>query len=286
MFVGFPNPHIPFDAPEPYASMYDPASVLIPDTFYQDLEHKPPQHLGHKRYARKENFEELDEERLRRVIALYYGSVTLVDDQVGKVLEALEERSLADNTLVVFMSDHGELLGHYGMLIKSVDKYPLLYDVGLKVPLVVRAPDAPPGITVNDPVELVDIAPTVLEYAGLEAAPYFQGRTMHPAVYRKRWEPKEYVFAESGAVKMLRDKEYKLVYYPEQEYGELYKIDDDPDETDNLFDDADYAEARTRLLGALLNRLIAMEGPRHGECKKGPAYWRALYTLPFKGHQR
>ncbi len=282
MFVGFANPHIPFDAPEPYASMYDPKDVPVPETFPWDLDNKPPQHIGHKRHARKENFEQLDEERLRKVIALYYGSITLVDDQVGKVLSALESHGLAENTVIVFVSDHGELLGHYGMLIKSVDKYPLLYDVGIRVPLIVREPGAEAARVVGQPVELVDLAPTLMECTGLRPTPEMQGESFHAVLRGEPWEPKEFVFSETGAVKSLRNTEYKLVYYSGQPYGELYRISEDPSERSNLYDVPDYREVRDHLIRCLLDRLIQMEAPIHGESRKGPAFWRTLYSLPFE----
>ena len=90
LFVGFPNPHVPFDAPEPYASMYDPAEVEVPPTFDLSLENKPPQHIGYKRNGRRVNYEDMSEEKLRKCIAYYYGSISLVDDQVGKIVNALE----------------------------------------------------------------------------------------------------------------------------------------------------------------------------------------------------
>jgi arylsulfatase len=282
LFVGLPNPHIPFDAPEPYASMYDPAALPLPPTFGMGLANKPPQHLGYKRHGQKENFEHLDEAALRRVTALYYGSISLVDAQVGKVMAALEARGMLQDTVVAFLSDHGELLGHFGMLIKSIDEYPMLYDVGLHVPLIVRTPGGEPGRVVADPVELVDLAPTLLSCAGLEVPPEMQGASQRAALYGGEPARREYVFAETGAVKMVRGDRYKLVHYPGQPYGELYDLLRDPHEADNRFDDPDLAPQRHQLTGALLDRLIAAEGPLHGESQRGPAYWRRQYRLPFE----
>ena len=284
LFVGLPNPHIPFDAPEPYASMYDPDALPLPPTFGMGMENKPPQHLGYKRAAR-EDFERLDETALRRVMALYYGSISLVDTQVGKVMAALEARGMLERTVVAFLSDHGELLGHFGMLIKSIDEYPMLYDVGLHVPLIVRSPGGDGGDggqVVADPVELVDLAPTLLSCAGLEVPPEMQGMSQRAALYGGAAMRREYVFAEAGAVKMVRGERYKLVHYPGQPYGELYDLQRDPHEADNRYDDPDLEPQRERLTRALLDRLIAAEAPLHGESQRGPAYWRRQYRLPFK----
>ena len=120
LFVGFPNPHNPFEPPEPHASMYDPAEMPIPASFREDLTSKPPKQLAYKRRGRRGyNYERLTEKQLRRVIAYYYASITLVDDQVGKIVQALEDRGILDDTLIVFSSDHGEFLGHHGLLQKG-----------------------------------------------------------------------------------------------------------------------------------------------------------------------
>lgn len=289
LFAGFPNPHVPFDAPEPYASMYDPAEVPIPETFGESLDDKPPQHARYKKQGRTENYEHLTEEKLRRCIAYYYGSITLVDDQVGKVMRALREEGKLDDTVVVFISDHGELLGEFGMLIKSTDAYPMLYDAGLQVPCIVQTPahgsdGREPGRTVEEPIELVDVCPTILETAGLDVSPVIQGESLAPAMSGGQVPKRRYVFAETGAVKMIRGDRYKLVHYPRQSYGELYDVVADPKETTNLYDDPEFEEVRTRMTRDLLDRLISTEGPIHGETHgdRGPAYWREMYQVPFE----
>ncbi len=284
LFASFPNPHNPFEPPEPYASLYDPESMPIPRSFHSDLSDKPPQQLAYKRHGRKNigsNYEHLDIERLQRVMAYYYASITLVDDQVGKILKTIEENGLSENTCVIFMSDHGELLGHHGMLLKSTDQYPILYDKSLHVPLIIRTPGAPEGVTVDSAVELVDICPTILEIIGAGIPPEVQGQSLSPAVFGGAAPQREFIFAESGAVKMLRGERYKLVYYPGQTYGELYDLEDDSLEMDNLYADASYHNIRRTMEKALLDRLIHMEAPRQGESSKGRAYWRTLYKLPF-----
>lgn len=282
MFIGFPNPHVPFDAPEPYASMYDPADLPIPPTFEMDLSNKPPHHLAYKQKGRRINYDHLDETRLRQAIAYYYGSISLVDDQVGKVIQALHESNFLDNTIVVFLSDHGELLGHYSMLIKSVDAYPILYDVGLHVPLIIRTPQGAQNHVVDDLVELVDLCPTLLESTGLDLAPEIQGHSQHQALQGNPPYKRDYIFAETGAIKTIRSQTHKLVYYPGQSYGELYNIEQDPHETQNLYEDPNNQSLRTQMVTDLLDKLIYLEGPLHGKSAKGPAYWKQLYTLPFQ----
>lgn len=208
--------------------------------------------------------------------------VTLVDDQVGKVMGALEGRGMLDDTVVAFCSDHGELLGHFGMLTKSIDEYPMLYDVGLRVPLIVRSPGGASGQIIDEPVELMDLCPTLLECAGLEPAPEIQGRSLCGALSGEKQPERAYVYAESGAVKMIRGRHHKLVYYPGQGYGELYDVSKDPDEIDNLYDDPNHRSLRDQMTQDLLDRLIHTEASRHGESPRGAAYWRYLYSKAFE----
>jgi arylsulfatase len=281
MFVGLPNPHTPFDCPEPYASMYDPACMPVPESYGAGLAQKPPIHAAFKRGGRKVNYEQLDEPRLRQAMAYYYGAVTLVDDQIGKVVAALQSRSMLDDTVIAFCSDHGELLGAFGMLTKSIDEYPMLYDVGLRVPLIVRVPGGGGGRVVDTPVELIDLCPTLLESTGLAVAPEIQGQSLKPAIDGGNPPERAYVFAESGAVKMVRNQRHKLVHYPGQPYGELYDIAADPEEITNLYDSRDHLVTRERMTRDLLDRLIHTEAARHGESLRGPAYWRYLYAKAF-----
>ena len=119
---------------------------------------------------------------------------------MGKIVGAPEAKGVLDDTLVVFLSDHGELLGHHGLLLKSTDAYPILYDKSLHVPLIFRLPGAPGGRVVEHAVELVDLAPTILEAAGQEVAPELQGFSLLDAVRGGEAPQREWVFAETGAV--------------------------------------------------------------------------------------
>jgi len=268
LFVGLPNPHMPFDCPEPYASMYDPANMPIPETFGISFDDKPPIQAAFKRGGRRVNYEKMDEAKLRQAMAYYYGAVTLVDDQVGKIVAEVRNQGIEDQTVIAFCSDNGELLGHYGMLTKSIDEYPILYDVGLRVPMAIGGAGISPSV-VGEPVELIDLCPTLLAAAGLEVAPEIQGLDLSDTFNGRRPDFRPYVFAESGAVKMIRSERYKLVHYPGQAYGELYDVAEDPDETKNMYGDPSFADPKGEMTAALLDRLIHVEGARHGESKGG-----------------
>lgn len=184
--------------------------------------------------------------------------------------------------MIAFCSDHGELLGHFGMLTKSIDEYPILYDVGLRVPMIVRSPGQKAGLTVEDSVELVDICPTLLACAEQEVAPEIQARDLSGCLRGDPAPERPYVFAESGAVKIIRGERHKLVYYPGQPYGELYDVVRDPSEVENLYDREDWREVRNQLTRDLLDRIIHTEGAIHGPSNRGEAYWRYLHSEAFQ----
>ena len=146
------------------------------------------------------------------------------------------------------------------MLTKSIDEYPMLYDVGLRVLLIIRAPGGEAGSVIEDAVELIDLCPTLLACAGVDIAPEIQGRSPSKALTGGDLPERKYVFAESGAVKMIRGVRHKLVHYPGQAYGELYDLYD-PQEMDNLYSDPRYEEIREGLTRDLADLLIHMEAP-------------------------
>src|SRR5262249_53860990 len=126
----------------------------------------------------------LTREELARMTAGYYGMVAQLDHAIGRVLDALDDRGLADDTLVIVTSDHGEFLGEHQLIFKG----PFGYDSLLRVPLLVRGPGIDAGRVVTEPVGTIDLAPTMLAAAGLESPPWIEGRPLT--------DPREYVLTE------------------------------------------------------------------------------------------
>jgi arylsulfatase A-like enzyme len=184
----------------------------------------------------------------RQVYAAYMAMITLIDDQVGRILKSLKETGQEDNTLVVFMSDHGEMLGDHGIYFKG----PHFYDGQMNVPLVIRWPKG--GVIknrrVNGFVELIDLMPTFLEAANIEIPTAVQGRSLLPLLKGGEEEEncREEVYAEyynawthkEAYGTMLRTKDWKIVVYHGTKQGELYDLKNDPDEFFNLWDHSDF----------------------------------------------
>ena len=139
----------------------------------------------------------------------YYANITTVDEKLGEVLDALAERGNLEDSLLIFCSDHGELLGDHGLAYKW-----LMYDPIVHVPLVIRYPDSVNHPRdVGDLVSLMDIGPTVLDAAGIDVPTYFEGHSLMPYLNEESILPREFVFCEDNYQIMMRSQDYKLVYY-------------------------------------------------------------------------
>jgi arylsulfatase A-like enzyme len=222
----------------------------------------------------------------------YYASIAFLDEEMGKVLEYLDREGLTENTLVIFASDHGDMLWDRGLFTKGA----FFYDASIRVPLLMRLPGKiPAGVRVKEPVQLLDIAATVLARGGFstkqlrETMPdsmdlvslIREGRDCDNyrdhavCMYRNTsYGPGHKYFDPPIHATMFRDGRFKLNVYhgsagDSRLEGELYDMQDDPQETNNLWSDAQYAEAKTRLMGRLVDWMFEHDlrylGSRGGE---------------------
>jgi len=258
LWASFASPHHPWDPPAPYDAMYEPASMPAPHRALGEMSTKPrgqqlyfqglipPQpnagSLATERVSDDEAYARLPQEVMGPIIAHYYGTITLVDRQIARLLSALDEKGLRENTLVVFTSDHGEYLGDHWMVNKSA----ALYDCLVHVPLVVDWPGhAPAASTTDQMTSLIDIGPTLLEAAGIGAPSTFQGRSVLEAIEGGGPDERNAAFFEIGGVAGVRTRRHKLVRYADE--SELYDLEQDPYELANLWDVSEFAEAKAEL---------------------------------------
>jgi arylsulfatase A-like enzyme len=250
--VNYRRPHHPFDPPTPFDTMY--TGAVFPPSHRRDgeMKNKPP---GQQRALENSvgfDLRTLTERDLNRVKSLYYGMISENDKYIGKILDHLHESGLADRTLVIFNSDHGEMLGDHGLLFKGG----YFYDEVVRVPLILRLPGKiPAGRRVKSLAEQIDLAPTVLELLGVEKPACMQGRSLLAGKARRA------VHSEFANIKMLRTDEWKLVHYLHAPYGELYNLREDPHELYNLYDDAGAAKARHEMEAGLADWLIDSQDP-------------------------
>jgi arylsulfatase A-like enzyme len=252
--------------------MYRPEDVPMPRRRPGELDDKPP-HFKAFHEGRVEGFggrpspdlRPVTDAQIREIVAHTYGMISLIDDNLGRIFERMDALGLFENTLVVLSTDHGELLGDHWL----VGKGPFHYDSLIRIPFLWRFPSRQPaGRTVDGLMSNVDVAPTILEYAGLPQLPDTHGRSMLPllrgeddSLGRDRVLVEfEWRFIPGLRLKTIRTRRHKLTVYGHQPYGELYDLEEDPDEFVNRWDDPAYADVKHDLRAQLLDMLIDSEG--------------------------
>jgi arylsulfatase len=249
-WVSFGGPHEPWDTPEPYASMYDPSTMPAPRPGPRAAAGRPLGNLD-RRLGQRPSLEPGDAAAMR---ANYAGNVTLIDDQIGQILDVLRTRGELDNTVIVCTSDHGEHNGDAGLIYKET-----FLDGAVRVPLLVRCPpgmvSVPPGSTCAAPVEWFDIGPTLLELAGGEIDyPQF-GRSLRPLLDDPCGPHRQQAVSELGGEIMLLDQRWKAAINCRGEMYMLFDRDNDPEEEHNLAGSADTQQLETELRLRLLEHL-------------------------------
>ena len=187
--------------------------------------------------------------RIKRMRKHYYANITLIDDWVGKMVEAIQAKDQLDSTIFVFTSDHGDCLGDH----HQVYKFSSHYDSVARVPLVFAGPGIS-NLGVCDPlIELIDLGPTLLDLVGLDSLEGASGISLCPLLENRGKNLHETVFSEHGPRIMARTREWKLVFYPGESYGELYHLSEDPDELYNLYDHPEAKPARANMVESLMH---------------------------------
>ena len=259
--VDFQGPHHPYLVPEPYASMYDPDSLAPWPSDAETFEGKPQVQENYRDYRGVEALSRAEWDRLR---ALYLGFMHHIDDQIARVLAKLDALGVAQETLVVHASDHGDFTGGH----RQWNKGPFMYDDTYRIPLVVRGPGvAGEGRVCDDLVSLMDLMPTFLEAADVPVPPNIDARSLWPALRNDDREPREAVFGEYHgdemglySQRMVRTERYKYVFNA-PDTDELYDLGADPGELQNLIDHDDYRDIRSRLRERLAEWLRATDDP-------------------------
>ena len=249
--AGFHKPHQPWVAPASFFAQHPTSDVQLPGGPSDDRDDIPAPALG----GYPEDPEHSDPQK-RQAIAAYHATVTLIDVQVGLLLDALADLGLAESTIVVFVSDHGFHLGEHGGQWRKHTQF----EESTRVPLIVRLPGAESGTPTSALVELVDLYPTLLDLCGLPEPPGLEGTSFRPVLAQPDVEWKSAVFSEAqrgGAHgRSVRTARYRYTEWaPMKGAGEtlyeLYDLELDPKEYYNLAGDAKVAEIREQLASRL-----------------------------------
>lgn len=266
VLCSFVDPHHPFDPPVPYSTMYDPEKMEVAVYKEGELEDKPPHfkkhRTGHGYSNEKYDYQKLTKLDWNTIKAAYYGMITLVDENIGRILDALKKQGMEEDTIVLFTSDHGELLGDHGLLFKG----PFMYDSIIKAPMVLKWPGMiPRGARYSTFTEHVDLMPTLLDFVGITVPYGVQGRSLGPILRGDSGAGRKYALTEFNCydwalnLKTLTGKDFKLTYYAGEAYGELYDRRRDPEEFENLWGSAEYTDIKCELLKELMDRIIETE---------------------------
>ncbi len=280
LFSSFWKPHSPFEVPQPFDAMYDDVEIPLPEPMSLEQIMKLPAPLR-TLILRFRPVYGMDRERLQWIYRSYYAAISHIDREVGLILQELQAAGVADNTVVVFSSDHGDQLLEHGLMGKNC-----FFEASIRVPLIVHYPRRVKPGQHDELVESVDVLPTLFELAGLPEPYLCQGRSLVNLIcgegddYRER----SAVFSENvipevitGSrdvfefikgqgikgirhpdAKMVRTRRWKYVYYPDGD-AELYDLQADPQEMNNLADDAEHRERTYEMKDRLLHWLTTAD---------------------------
>ena len=266
----FPDPHHPFTPPGRFWDMYRPEDMALPPSFDGKVSGPAPhldwmhaQRDAGKAVKHTPAMFAATEREAREALALNYGSIAHIDETMGRVLARLEQLGLADNTVVLFTSDHGDFFGDHQLLWKG----PLHYQGLIRVPLIWADPGAA-GKRSAQLCSTIDIAPSILQRAGCLPYNGIQGLSLLPAIEQDAELGREEILIEEENQRVLFDfpyrtrmrtlqtARYRLSVYEGVEWGELYDLENDPEENANLWEDPCFAALRAELLHRLAKSMI------------------------------
>ncbi len=234
LFASYFGPHQPMLAPEPWASMYDPEQIPLPPEFHTALDDKP---IARAKCAGSPVIRAgLTEADYRRVLAAYYGQISMIDDGIGKLLDELERQGMADDTIVVFTADHGDHAAQFGLFFKCT-----MYENSAGVPLIITDPsaDAQPGARCSKAVNNMDVYATLLERAGVPVPETTHSRSLTGLLA----DPEDtawpgVTYSEIARQQMVTDGHWKLIRATDgdgQALHELYDVTTDVPDIVNTF---------------------------------------------------
>ncbi|SEA03698.1 Arylsulfatase A [Porphyromonadaceae bacterium KH3R12] len=288
------EPHNPYQTCEPYYSMFPPESLPLMRSSADDMKIKGEEYLllsemmaqGHVGY----------QENLQRLRSIYHGMLRMIDDQLARFIGELKEKGVYDNTIILFLADHGDYVGEYGLMKKGVG----LDDAIARIPMQWVGPGIKASAVPHDGhVSIIDIFPTICEVMGADIPMGVQGRSLWPLLQGKDYPEKEFesvmvqdgfggmyytrddttdyqeegavgkkglffdelnTWTQSGTIRMLRKGDWKLVYDMDGN-GQLYNLKDDPSELDNLFGSQSYKSIKDEMVENLLRWEISIQDP-------------------------
>lgn len=299
MWASFFDPHPDYLVPEPWDTMYDPNEVTVPSIVPGEHDNNPP-HFQMTQQANPDfsGYQEPngstthgfhshlhDRDELAKDIACYYGMVSCMDKYIGQIIDHLDSLGLADNTLVVFTSDHGHYYGHHGLIAKGS----FHYDDGIRVPMIARLPNHIQAGKISHSLQsLVDYAPTFLAFCGCEIPDDMTGISQQYIWQGDESNAREHVIVENRHqpttihMKTYIDEQYKITVYYNRDYGELFDLHNDPSEINNLWSDI---ILRAQLMEKFLSAEMQKEELLSEVAKQRPHKSDSMYVKSYNTRQ-
>lgn len=249
MQLSFQRPHEPYTPAKEHFDWYDPADIELPDSAKERFEN----HFATKPSFLTEPLKdwlimEKGEKELKQFMASYFALISVIDMEIGRVLDQLEKQGELENTVILYTSDHGDFAGEHGLSGKNFG----ILDSIQRIPFVLSWPGGPQGAQTEEIFESVDWYPTVCELCNVPIPRGVDGKSIVPVLLEKE-KGKEAAFCETGtSSSSICTKKFRLVYYAKEEEGELYDLTQDPGEINNLWNNKNYFEIRMKLLEQLL----------------------------------
>lgn len=265
----YPDPHHPFTPPGKYYDMYDPADVPLPASFNDPHERSTPQYKrmqkkrGQPLRAHVNPFSPTEAE-YREMAAKAYGMISMVDDAVGRILTTLEETGQAENTVIIFTSDHGDMFGDHGMMLKGA----MHYEGCIRVPLLISAPGKNAGVC-DRLVGSIDLAATISTLADVPPHHGMQSKDLTPLLDDPNLTPRQSVLIEEDQVhdmvhvghalrmRTLVTEDTRLTLYDGLDHGELFNRADDPHEMRNLYGLPEAAKLQADMTNRLTREMMS-----------------------------
>lgn len=270
MAVGLYRPHTPFVAPKSYFDRYPLEKIVVPtvpDGYYKTL----PAPAATSLIRKKDQFN-LANDLARQAIQAYYASITFADAQVGRIVDAVDRLGLAENTVIVFTSDHGYHMGEHGHWQKTT-----LFENAARVPLIIATPNSKAaGQSTKCPAEMIDFYPTLADLCGLDAPANLSGVSLKPVLNDPAARPRTDALTQYNTGYSLRTGRYRYTEWGKDGAlgAELYDHDSDPNELENLIGSTASEDLANRLAMRLRKRIASARQVPEGLVQKQPATTR------------
>jgi arylsulfatase A-like enzyme len=258
MYLAFNAPHDPRQSPKKYVDMYPLENISIPNSYLEMYPYKDD--IGCGPGLRDEKLAPFPrtEYSIKVHRQEYYAIITHMDEQIGRIVNHLKETGQDKNTYIIFSADHGLSVGYHGLVGKQN-----MYDHSMRVPLIVVGPDIPENEKREMQVYLQDVMATSLDLAGIKKPEYVEFNSLMPMVKDEAAESSysEIYGAYRHLQRMVRTEKYKLIFYPEAKKIRLFDMEKDPEEMNDLADNAKYAKVKNELVEKFKKQQDIMDDP-------------------------